>query len=614
MGFQKALFLFACILPSLVQAQNPQLEEHISKDGQLEVTLTVDWVTSLDGERIAPGYNGKAMGPTLRVKPGDTVTVHLVNNLEPVSGYDRELYNYLRDPMSDPINATIIANRLSPQGFIWNPAFGYWGLHFMNLHFHGAMFDPKVEDYKSALGGGESKTYVFRIPEDQPPLVAWYHNHYHGNNVYSMLSGLYGFIIIEGTDSDVTKIPGVDDATQVLVMLGESNVDPVTKDPTPIMKIGFNWDWTAVTNGEKGEKLAFTFDKGEKVLFRIASATTQPDKYLSIDNHTMLEIARDGYPLRSFEERTRLDMEAGSRLEFMTTFDTPGTYVMRIKEWNAGHGEVKCTEIFGAHVNGKCISFDKPTIALTVVVLDNENTSVATGRSTAIPKPPEYHPFLNNLAAMPSVRERNVTMSLKKGRPFFQIPSDPSEPDDTRAPDFCHGMNEQFFTPHVIHGEMELGTCETWNVRSDQARVPHPFHVHSTPYLVKQYEGQDVEVPFWRDTYQLNTSMVVHICFPRYTGDIVVHCHMARHQDIGMSAIYRIVPPATESIESDIDMQESEPSDSTSEEPPNDSSSEPSSDSPPSDLPGESSDASIKQHMGSTFSISLISFLIYILF
>ena len=61
-------------------------------------------------------------------------------------------------------------------------------------------------------------------------------------------------------------------------------------------------------------------------------------------------------------------------------------------------------------------------------------------------------------------------------------------------------------------------------------------------------------------------------------------------------------------------LEKASSSDSTSEEPPSDSSSEPSSESPPSDLPDESSDAPIKQHMGLTFSISLISFLLYILF
>lgn len=66
--------------------------------------------------RIGPGFNDKPIGPTLRVKPGDLLTVTLNNNLDPGTDLDRELYSYILDPESEDINVTIIANRLDEIG------------------------------------------------------------------------------------------------------------------------------------------------------------------------------------------------------------------------------------------------------------------------------------------------------------------------------------------------------------------------------------------------------------------------------------------------------------------------------------------------------------------
>jgi hypothetical protein len=129
--------LFCIILFSFVSSglsqPGPQPPELVSENGLLEVTLTVDFVTSLNGARVAPGYNGLPFGPTLRVKPGDTLRVTLVNNLPSVSAIDRELWDYVYNPEANYVNVSRIYNRLD---FIGNtlvgmiaptePYYGYW--------------------------------------------------------------------------------------------------------------------------------------------------------------------------------------------------------------------------------------------------------------------------------------------------------------------------------------------------------------------------------------------------------------------------------------------------------------------------------------------------------
>ena len=83
-------------------------------------------------------------------------------------------------------------NRLTPNGFAQSLSRdGYWGRHYQNLHFHGLGVDPSIENNRIAVdGGGESITYEFDLPADQPPGFSWYHNHFHGTASYSALSGL----------------------------------------------------------------------------------------------------------------------------------------------------------------------------------------------------------------------------------------------------------------------------------------------------------------------------------------------------------------------------------------------------------------------------------------
>ena len=74
----------------------------------------IEW--SETGSRLAPGYNGLPIGPTLIVRQGDTMKVTLRNSLPSGSDLDREIYSYVRDPASDENNVTALVNRISPMG------------------------------------------------------------------------------------------------------------------------------------------------------------------------------------------------------------------------------------------------------------------------------------------------------------------------------------------------------------------------------------------------------------------------------------------------------------------------------------------------------------------
>jgi FtsP/CotA-like multicopper oxidase with cupredoxin domain len=130
--------------------RNGQPEEIRSKDGLLEVTLTVDLFTTPDLNRTAPAYNGSPVGPTLRAKPGDKVRITFINNLAPSSPENLEAMVFAGTPFrvddAEHINQTLLVNRLQyPTGNLWAiPLDDYWGKGFQNLHFHGLMVDPTI--------------------------------------------------------------------------------------------------------------------------------------------------------------------------------------------------------------------------------------------------------------------------------------------------------------------------------------------------------------------------------------------------------------------------------------------------------------------------------------
>jgi FtsP/CotA-like multicopper oxidase with cupredoxin domain len=72
--------LVATALPTAAQVVNYQPVELVSSGGMLEVTLDVGLLESLNGTRLAPAYNGETVGPTLRLKPGDSFKVILKNS------------------------------------------------------------------------------------------------------------------------------------------------------------------------------------------------------------------------------------------------------------------------------------------------------------------------------------------------------------------------------------------------------------------------------------------------------------------------------------------------------------------------------------------------------
>jgi FtsP/CotA-like multicopper oxidase with cupredoxin domain len=70
--------------------------------------------------------------------------------------------------------------------------------------------------------------------------------------------------------------------------------------------------------------------------------------------------------------------------------------------------------------------------------------------------------------------------------------------------------------------------------------------VNDVPIPKKKQQLYDVfQVPYWDGVSAIKPSITIKLDFRGPTvGDFVYHCHILDHEDAGMMAIIRVLPPA----------------------------------------------------------------------
>jgi FtsP/CotA-like multicopper oxidase with cupredoxin domain len=143
-----------------------------------------------------PLYYG---GTRLQLEPGDTLKVHLVNKLPPLSDATHAV-----DPGQDflPLNPTnlhthglMVAPRYPTKA---DPTYGD-NVFVLTLNPDNGTPPPDAEYHADARWG--STDYTIRIPSTHPSGLYWFHPHVHGISSNQVSSGLSGVITV-GKPSD----------------------------------------------------------------------------------------------------------------------------------------------------------------------------------------------------------------------------------------------------------------------------------------------------------------------------------------------------------------------------------------------------------------------------
>jgi FtsP/CotA-like multicopper oxidase with cupredoxin domain len=261
---------------------NRPYQQITSSHGRLEITLTAQEapVTFAGQTRTAMVYDGVYLPPVLRVRPGDSLVLHLVNHL---SATQRT-----------------------------------------NVHYHGTAVSPKPpsDDVLASIGASQTYDYRLYFPRDHDQGLFWYHPHAHGFTEHQVLDGMSGLLVVEGFLE--RYYPWLHNAEERLLMLK----DPVL--PRRTVGVGHAKN----INGEV--RATFTIRPGELQFWRIGNIGADAYFNLKIDGHRMWLLASDANALRKPLLVDSLYLPPGARVEVLIEGGAPGRYAIRHAAVNTG--------------------------------------------------------------------------------------------------------------------------------------------------------------------------------------------------------------------------------------------------------------------------------------
>jgi FtsP/CotA-like multicopper oxidase with cupredoxin domain len=178
----------------------PEPDEVRSHDGVLRVDLTIHNWRQPDGSTrycyLTP--DGK-LSPTLRLKPGELLILHFKNKLTDL-GSAVSTAAHMKDQPETPLEAPIGTSQKRPDPC----TSGAMTPVSANLHFHGLTVAPACHQddvLKTSIQPDDPPfEYRFRIPDNEPPGLYWYHPHIYGFSKVQVLGGASGALVVEGAE------------------------------------------------------------------------------------------------------------------------------------------------------------------------------------------------------------------------------------------------------------------------------------------------------------------------------------------------------------------------------------------------------------------------------
>jgi FtsP/CotA-like multicopper oxidase with cupredoxin domain len=475
------------VAPATAASGTQPAAELASTNGKLDVTLTAaeSQVPYAGTTRWAMTYNGAATGPTLRVHPGDTVTVNLVNNLtKPTS-----------------------------------------------LHTHGLHVSPNQDNPFSMVAAGQTLKYTYTIPADQQAGTYWYHPHVHESTAEQVASGLSGAIIVENdTDTALAKVStdrvlvandpplvrenpwGTGEGSGSMMgdgsgsmmgdgsgsMMGDGSGSMMGDRSESMMGSGSSGvDMMTAMMGRTGPRLltngtdgvALTGSGGLLERAHVVNATASTTLTLTYTGAKMLALSATGGRLAAPREVTSITLAPGERTEVVLVPGPDGGQLLGQRHTNEGNGgPVGMPEVMAT------VAADAGTDASVLPVSLTANTRDLFAADVTVD------------------RQRVITLD------GHMNPTIDGQPFDANRIDLT----------------AKKGTVEEWIIQSNSPMV-HPIHLHTWPFQVKGQAG-------WTDVVNVPAygQQVIRVAFDDFTGTTVLHCHILDHEDTGMMAVIKV--------------------------------------------------------------------------
>lgn len=499
------------------------------------------------------------MGPTMRVKPGQSLWIKLSNQIYEKMGpsdvnvqdYWNMLqnpgenikYQYYKPPVDSPSLMEVDTPNI-PKNF-----------DATNLHLHGLdievhMFDPVNTHDPSAphiaIFPNECYCYKFNVPTHQPGGMYWYHPHLHGSTALQLWGGMMGLLWVDGPLEEELQAYGITNSQEFVIwdpvfktVSGKEThnleVDDFLKGQTTLSKIH-----PFLVNGQMTP--SFTTRVGEVLHLRALCATIENENTFIVYKEGQEDqpwddaaipfyvIGSDGVTYSKPVKKHIIVMAGGQREELLLQFDEPGTYVIS----QQGIEGMQFFDMYGHPHN---------QILATITVDENDDKSL----QPTIP--------IMDMTFTPGYKEEESIQAediVKSETIVFSMGANRNE-----APFPQYYVNGAPFDPNRLDFFAQPGEAREYILVNANHNV-HPFHIHVNRFQVKEMGSElstekypvlkavlDYHPDAWRDTVVVppNGRTRIWVQYKNYTGKTVFHCHFLAHEDTGMMSTLFIGPP-----------------------------------------------------------------------
>ena len=448
------------------------------------------------------GYNGAFLGPALRLRRGQVVTVEFTNRLpEPTT-----------------------------------------------VHWHGLIIPGKDDGgpHQAVASGGRWRV---RLPIDQQAATLWFHPHFYPTTAAQVIKGLAGLLIID--DDDTIRLPlpsrwGIDDIPLIIqdrrfrrdgqffermniiaVTSGYvGNVPLVNGVPYPEARTARGWLRLRLLDGSNARSYLLK----------------------ASDDRSLYVIGSDGGLLESPVEMKQIVMNAGERFEVMV-------------DGRSGTPFDLVALPFGAPIM-RLPPFDAPVPLVTIRPDGADGAGQLPTSPAQLPRLPADLPAVSQELVMNMFRDQAGMMPLMKagltemansgrGNPavIARVTSlIEDDPELSRAAQLsANGVNGKPFALGEPGFTAQRGEMLRWRISEGGDQMLHPVHIHGCQFRILSDRGQTPEAyrAGWKDIAPISAGGVSEILlrFPHPAGPdapYMAHCHILEHEDSGMMAQFTV--------------------------------------------------------------------------
>ena len=518
-------------------------------------------------------YDGAMPGPTLAVRRGGTLRLKLANKLAPNNPFGGMVGAVVQQAMDlqHPFNTLRMPNST-------------------NIHVHGMHVSPAgdADNVFTTLEPGEEAVHVYKVPEDHPSGVFYYHPHFHGSSTIQMAGGMAGAIVVLDEDGDETaagaapapasasasaapplpkELGPVRDLVAVLQMInlrsgtfrsleGAAGASDSLLPMDVDVAAGDEASPYVVVNGIRRPLLSV--EQGETTRLRLVHAGVNDYLHVGTDGGDGCELAimaRDGQYFRETRAVETFVMAPGSRADVLLRCREKG----RVTLASTAPPEGLVGDYYG-----------QGTDFHVGAILD---IRVGPGRRDALEKGDALKDLPVAAGAFPEDllgREPDLAFDLEYGQgPRLQLRNPAGEGGSAYK---WYGVNGRAYAGSKPKLSVPLGAVvdfRIWNERErssdgdaptssiaqpdgedQRATTNHPAHVHTNHFQIvnSSFSGDNLDwrVGDWRDTISVPTPGFVTVRWRAedFVGTTLFHCHIFSHSDTGMALPFEIVDAA----------------------------------------------------------------------